>query len=224
MKDQKVQYAMGLLLLIGGLALLIWQFRPSESGQRGMDSIRAQIQRRIQDRMKLQSRLVVQEVDIKDLAYVQYRPSMLNKAKMMRLKRIDTVWEHRSSLPFYIDLEQVSFKLDADSSGEIRGMTVVLPTPVCDEAYANNLSVDGFRYREGNCALHEIKEVSMDVENFARAQFLGDLGQFVRDGAFLNEARAAARIVITQFYKNIVPGLDVTVRFSDEAVLRDAAL
>ena len=228
-----------ILVITVGLIAACFVFRSSTNVAQGTFKrmSRDEVASAIVKAQKEVSRLVVQEVDVRDIVYMVYRPSFMSRinsyAKYANLygwidlvkrkvqsrpdnaqagQTLATVWTNQTTIASYVDLTTADIQYISGGDGMMDRITVTVGFPKIDEEELcdslGSLGLDPISPEINDIRLYD------KLENVVKKYVRDNLHVLSQDKTLFDDgAQRAAVCAIRSFYRRALPGIDVRVRF-----------
>ena len=239
----KAKHSLLILVIVAGLVAAFFLFRRENDSPLKLS--RDEIEYRIKKAYKPTAKLNVQEVDIRDLIYLVYRPSLIKQLsdpskyvkglvkggaigvvkELNEPREVKTLWTNRTTVASYIDLSNAKISYNNFIGSAVGSITVTVGSPKVDP---NNLQA-----QLGSVGLHPLSPVnSRDMEDMGaydknlygtlkktvQGHIATNLHEIVNDKALFDEsAKRAAICAIRSFYRRVLPGVEICVEFEKDS-------
>ena len=242
----KAKYSLLILVIVAGVVAAFFAFRGGNDSHRKLsrNEIEDEIRYRTKKAYATTSTLTVQEVDIRDLIYLVYRPSLLKTVKndfqkpstylkasvvgygveLLKSHEVKTLWTNRTTVASKVDLSKAKITYNNSMGSEVGTITVTVGLPKVDP--------DQLQSSLGSVGLHPWSPVnSRDMEDMkyhknlygnlmktVKGLVATNLHEIVNDKALFDEnAKRAAICAIRSFYRRVLPGVEVCVEFKKDS-------
>ena len=240
--QSKAKYSLLTLVIVAGLVAAFFVFRGGNDSPRRLS--RDEIDYRTKKAYETMPRLCVQEVDIRDLIYLVYRPSIVTKLgkglsnpytyvysasgvfkpllKNPHVQEMKTLWTNQTTVASYVDLSKAKISYNNSIGSAVGTITVTVGEPKVDPKY--------LQCPYGSVGLHPLSPAKIgDIRSYhedwystlmekVKGHVTTNLWEMINDQTiFGDEARRAAICAIRSFYRKVLPEVEVQVNFEKDS-------
>ena len=238
----RAKYSLLALVIVAGLGAAFFVFRGGNDSPRRLS--RDEIDYRTKKAYETTTRLCVQEVAIRDLIYLVYRPSIVTKVgkglsnpytylygasgvfkpllKNPHVSEIKTLWTNQTTVASYVDLSKAKISYNNSIGSAVGTITVTVGEPKVDPK--------GLQCAYGSVGLHPLSPVKIrDIRDYdeklyrtlmgtVKGHVTTNLYEIINDKTIFDDgARRAAICAIRSFYRRVLPELNVCVEFEKDS-------